>query len=330
MYRILSTVNGPWSEPVTTVTRKSQRQFLRDVWRLSHAHDVIIVLGSFGFQDRYIDLLAVMMLKLRRDPPAIVITDATWEMGSATLSAGSRWRRHLVPVLARTAIRALDGPNITYCVLSSEEEAEFPGRWGVDPHRVVFTPFYWTLRSHASAETERGPHVFSGGDSLRDYGLLVDAVRTSDVEVRIASSWQADGLPKNLRVEWMSHDDYMRCMLRSNLVVVPLQRRPRSAGQQTYLNAMAAGKAVIVTEAPGVRDYVEDGRTGVVVLPDPAQLRAAIERLTASENAGMVEEMARQARSVARSEFSEEQYCRRVAEVAHKSVRRWAEHRRHG
>ena len=32
-----------------------------------------------------------------------------------------------------------------------------------------------------------------------------------------------------------------------------------NVGQQTYLNAMALGKLVIVTKAPGVGDYIENG-----------------------------------------------------------------------
>jgi glycosyltransferase involved in cell wall biosynthesis len=43
---------------------------------------------------------------------------------------------------------------------------------------------------------------------------------------------------------------------------------------------MAQGKAVIVTETDGIRDYVRDGETAVLVPPgDVAALRQAIDRL---------------------------------------------------
>jgi len=41
----------------------------------------------------------------------------------------------------------------------------------------------------------------------------------------------------------------------------------RSAGQQTYLNAMVLGKPVVVSDVPGTRDHIVDGQTGLIVPP---------------------------------------------------------------
>ena len=71
----------------------------------------------------------------------------------------------------------------------------------------------------------------------------------------------------------------------SDVVVVPMEaREDRSSGQGTMLAAMALGKPLVVNDAPGVRDYVTDGETGVVVpRSDPAALAAVLQRLMADD-----------------------------------------------
>lgn len=67
-------------------------------------------------------------------------------------------------------------------------------------------------------------------------------------------------------------------MAESGINVVALKKGLlRSAGHQTFLNAMTTGKAVIVTDPKRARDFIEYGVDGVLVPPgDPVALRAAI------------------------------------------------------
>ena len=54
-----------------------------------------------------------------------------------------------------------------------------------------------------------------------------------------------------------------------------------ASGVGTVLEAMALGKALIVSDSPGIRDYVAHDETALVVpCGDVMALRAAIERLT--------------------------------------------------
>src|SRR3546814_7537635 len=46
---------------------------------------------------------------------------------------------------------------------------------------------------------------------------------------------------------------------------------------------MACGAAVIGTDVPGIREVIEDGRTGLLCAPTAAALRDAIERLLSDE-----------------------------------------------
>jgi glycosyltransferase involved in cell wall biosynthesis len=62
------------------------------------------------------------------------------------------------------------------------------------------------------------------------------------------------------------------------IVVVPMEAgHLHSGGQQTYLNAMAMGKPVIVCDPRGPQGYIEDGKNGILLdYGDSEGLRRAI------------------------------------------------------
>ena len=113
--------------------------------------------------------------------------------------------------------------------------------------------------------------MFAGGDSLRDYAPLIAAADGLPAQVTIASRTERGPVPPNVALGALPGPRYDELFREASVVVVPLERRSdRSAGQQTYLNAMVLGKPVVVTDALGVRDYVEDGETGFLVPPGDA------------------------------------------------------------
>lgn len=98
-------------------------------------------------------------------------------------------------------------------------------------------------------------------------------------------------------------------------MVLPLQNGVRSAGQQTFLNAMVLGKPVIVTDAVGVRDYIEDGVTGVIVPPDALALRAAIDHVMDPANVDTYRRMGERARATVVGRYMPEHYVERLVET---------------
>lgn len=322
MQPYLSTMWAPtdlrWNESVRVLEhRKLGPRDVRAFMDAARGARAVILRGSVSFGERYRDLVLAMAAKRLKNRPVVVITDATWEQSSSAVERRLPARmRPLVPQLARAAIRLVDSPRVHYCVLSTEEVGTFPGIWGVDPDRVHFTPFPHTLYDDAlDAPTSDGGYVFAGGNSLRDYDLLEAAVAGTGVEVHIAAKWRGAG-SANVQARVLTHEEFMADLAGCGVCVVPLHRTVRSAGQQTYLNAMALGKLVIVTGAPGVTDYIEDGVTGVITAPEPDALRAAILDALDPARSDHYREVAARGKDVARSTFNEYTYREELLAIA--------------
>ena len=311
---ILATMPGPdplWNTYVYDYLPENAGGF-RDhlaLLKLAKGREVLILNGSVGRRQRYRDLLFAVLLKLRfSKPPKVLMQDATWEPRSESLESDFPFMKRLIPKLARLAISLIDGPHMRYAVLSTKEVETFPKVWGVDPTRVVFQPFPNTLHEYRDMETRDDGYIFAGGNSVRDFGLLESALDGTSIPTRIATKWQPTLNLSHLEVGPTSHHDYMSLLANSHAVVVPLRQSVRSAGQQSYLNAMGLGKPVIVTEAPGVRDYVIDGVTGIIVPPKVDALRAAILHVMDPANAPFYAEMGRRAREDVFKRFTEEHF----------------------
>lgn len=300
-------------DPSTTSPPKLLRRLAGDAAR----HRALIVDGSVGLRDLYLEPLAA--LAVRRRPGGaqtpIVLVECQWKMG------GSRVDR----AVTRLGLRALDGPRVAYCVLTEWERDRFPGTWGVGDERVFVTPYCHTLSdAELAAPTSTDGGVFAGGNSLRDYGPLVAAAPHIDAGVTIATKLLDEPLPPNVTAGPVPKERFFELLRSARAVVVPLAARDdRTAGQQTYLNAMALGKVAIVTDSPGVREYVEDGRTGLIVPPGDADaLAEALRWVLDPANAAVVDQMATAAREVARTRFSPERYVETLLSVAERFAAR--------
>ncbi len=178
-----------------------------------------------------------------------------------------------------------------FLVYSTWQKRFVQGRWGVPPERVIWTPFQadgcFFRPDAVSVEPEK--MICSAGLEFRDYPTLMEAVDGMDVQVVLtaASPWskRADTtaqrpLPPNVTVRRFSLYELRELYARSRFVVVPLYEVNFQAGVTTILEAMAMGKAVVVTRTPGQTDVVVEGETGLYVPPgDPQALQEAIQYL---------------------------------------------------
>lgn len=168
------------------------------------------------------------------------------------------------------------------CFSRAECEAQAQ-QLGLPRAKFVFVPTAWQDEEIAP-EVNRG-YVFALGHSGRDYPTLLEAVNEVDLPVILAIRQESDlggvAVPTNVAVRYRTEQSETDALITgATLIVVPLQAQAHSAGQSVLLRAMAQGKAIVVTDTEGIRDYICDGETAVVVPPrDPGALRAAILRL---------------------------------------------------
>jgi hypothetical protein len=293
-------------------------------WRMSRGRRAVVLRGTVTLREGYRDLLgAVLIRRLRTDPPVVVVSDATITPASQGLTRRLGPLAGIVRPLARLLIRAADGPRVRWCVLSTVERDLFARTWGVPPERVVFTPFQHTLWNPADREVPPRPdqarraRVFSGGNSLRDYARLLQACDGLPVDLFIATSTMPARSSRGTEVRNVDPQEFVTRLRDCDVLVVPLAGSTRSAGQQTYLNGMALEKVVIVSDPLlAALDYIEDGATGVVVDGSVDALRAALADAIDPERHEHYEQMRRRARESVLARFTTQEYWAGLLAVA--------------
>jgi glycosyltransferase involved in cell wall biosynthesis len=207
-----------------------------------------------------------------------------------------------------------------------------------------------------AASASAVPTICSVGLEYRDYPTLIEAVRDLDVhlEIAAASYWsthrslEADrSLPANVHVSAHQYLSLRHLYAMSRFVVVPLLETPNQAGITVILEAMAMGKAVIVSGTRGQTDTIRDRRnhgygridrevlpgfldapevdeklrhlpTGFYVKPgDAAELRNAISYLLAHPD--LADELGRNGRHVFEALMTLDAFTARVSWIIQKS-----------
>lgn len=160
-------------------------------------------------------------------------------------------------------------------------------RWGA--HVPVTVVGHWVdtdfYRPDPSAEAEA--IVAVGDDPGRDYPALLRALDGLDLRTVIRTGLPLDLDPAGHRTveplrQRLDALAFRALYASARFVVVPLRADNKNAGGvSTILEAAAMGKAAIVSDSDGIREFVRHGETGLVVpAADPAALRAAIQRLS--------------------------------------------------
>jgi glycosyltransferase involved in cell wall biosynthesis len=321
--RILSThaytMSPEWLERVDAIDRETMsglRLFARVV-RSARKYDAVVLNGEVGWRRGYVDLFAASVIAHLPNGPAVVIADCSWKMGSRALDRAA----------CRLGLKLMDTKRVRYTVKASDEVELLPAVWGMDPSRVVLTPYGHTLTEEELAEVPtHGGGVFAGGNAMRDYDTLIEAVRGLPTSLTIATSLRvgdARELPSNVKVVPVSpHSRFIDLMRDADVVVVPFKGGIRRAsGMDTYLSAMGLGNVVIVTECPGTRDYIEDGVTGIIVPPaDPSAMREAIGWSLDPKNAAAVQTMRERARQDAHERFTFQRHAELVLDVVDDAI----------
>lgn len=175
--------------------------------------------------------------------------------------------------------------------ISSEQRDDFM-RFGIPRERLVFVPF--GVDTHffrrASVSHEENFIVSVGRDAGRDYATLFKAAENTDHAFIVVAGHKNIlpdmPVPANVSVFYDRNMVEIRDLYeRARLVVVvskdtQIPDGSDCSGQTVVLDALAAGKAVIVTRRSWIADYFVPDQDLVVVPPnDPEALVQAIDLL---------------------------------------------------
>lgn len=133
------------------------------------------------------------------------------------------------------------------------------------------------------------PYVFTGGRTGRDHETFLAAAAGLDMQAVLyapITSLDKMKLPANVRLQpLMPRDAYYSTLAGAAIVVLPLRSTNHAAGLSLLLPAMSAGRPIICSDTPVIREYVRDGETALLVPPnDAVALRNTVARLMADDN----------------------------------------------
>lgn len=203
-------------------------------------------------------------------------------------------------------------------------------RFGVARERCEFLP--WAVRcdrapgpggaaagggdAAGGGEAGNGGYVYAAGWAHRDWPTLIAALDASGLEAKLAAGGELDipaGAAGRIRqVAMPPPEEGRRLAAGAALVAVVMEDTDLPSGPLVLLDAMAAGKAVVVTAVNGTRDYVCDGVTALVVPPhDVGALATALGRL--ASDAALRERLGRAAREEVLRLWTVERFWERLA-----------------
>ena len=166
--------------------------------------------------------------------------------------------------------------------ISDESRDFFVDYFGVSPSRLFQYETSKYLDKFDPHEAASDGPIMSVGVAKRDYATLITALAVlpeCSAELYISSKF-GDTLQKHAHISlpntvkiagWVPDEELLRRYHHARFVAVPLEDTTHSgAGINAVLEASALGKAVIATNTGGMRTFVKDGETGILVPPGDA------------------------------------------------------------
>jgi glycosyltransferase involved in cell wall biosynthesis len=193
-------------------------------------------------------------------------------------------------------------------------------RLGIPRERLLFVPYCADTIFWRPMDVPEESVIVSAGREHRDYATLDRACADLGQPLMIAAgslhspgaacTFPAPG--SSAVIKKLDHQSLREWYAKATLVVVPLLPNDFQAGVTTLLEAMAMGKAVVVTATAGQRDIVVHGETGLTVPPgDWEALRDTMRRLL--RDPAERHRLGRNARSAVEQQFSLDRYVETLA-----------------
>jgi glycosyltransferase involved in cell wall biosynthesis len=181
---------------------------------------------------------------------------------------------------------------------------------GVPAERLRFVPL--GVRPRREEPRPPGRYLLAAGRDSRDWKTLAEAARGLEAEVVVTgpATLREPG-PLRLAPQ-VSGEPFFELLEGSCALVLPIDA-DRPIGHLSMLAAMSVGRPIVVTDHPGVEDYVSE-ETGIVTpARDPDALRDALRRVSEPE---VALSLGTAALSAARGSYSLERFVTQIDDEA--------------
>lgn len=207
-------------------------------------------------------------------------------------------------------------------VHSSFQQEVAHAELGIPAAKLAYVPYHADTAFWCPTGAAEESLVVAAGREHRDYATLAQAcgglpvkvfVAAGSVHSPAASSRNPAEWPVNFQLGFADFRKLRDLYARASVVVVPLVETDFQAGVTTALEAMAMGKAVVITATRGQSGVVQNGLTGITVPPgDAAQLGEAVNYLL--ERPDERRRLGSAAREAVLEGYSVEAYAGRLAQ----------------
>jgi glycosyltransferase involved in cell wall biosynthesis len=174
--------------------------------------------------------------------------------------------------------------------------------FGIPPERLLYTPL--GVRARRDRPRPPGNYVLAAGRDSRDWKTLGEAARGLETEVVVTGPASLPDVGPLRLAPQVSGEPFFELLEGASALVLPVDA-DHPIGHLSMLAAMSVGRPIVVTDHPGVEDYVTPDTGIVVPAKNPAALRDALRRISDAEVARPMGESALEA---ARTSYSLERF----------------------
>lgn len=205
---------------------------------------------------------------------------------------------------ARALEREVFGAADAVIVTTDEMKHTVNGHYGVCAEKIFVVPNYVdTDIFRPDPGVEKNPKrlvTIARLSPQKNLAALLEAVRPLDIELKLIGTGELEADLRRraaggrCRVEFMGNVPSRAIPGILNAAGVFVLPSLYEGHPKALIEAMACGLCVIGSKADGIRELIDDGRTGFVCATDPGSIRAAIETaLPAVAQSGVIGENAR-------------------------------------
>jgi glycosyltransferase involved in cell wall biosynthesis len=238
------------------------------------------------YMSRHMRRAAVTLAMFESEANAVAVARRAWPRRSPTvLAVITCWLAHLLAsggVVRRAGYRwAYQAVDRLY-YLSENQGPILCDELRLPAGRARYLPFGVDDQMFRPTGEPDGDYVLVvGRDRGRDWSTLLAAVGGIDMPVKICcrpQDLEGHRVPRGVEVlGYVDRDVYRNLLGRARVVAIATRPVVYPSGQSVLLEAMAMGRAVVVTQTEALAGYVTDGATALTVpAGDASALRERI------------------------------------------------------